>query len=474
METTVTKVQEVPKDNVLTSLIKSSNLDKAKSDVILANFSDIIELTDEWKQKADALIITDPSQTDLIEEARNGRHFLRDKRLALEKKHKELKEVSLREGQTLDAIKRTLLGLIEPIEENLKLKEDFAKIWEENRVAKLKEERLSKLVEFDIHQEVGYDLGGMPDEVWAAFYSGVKTNWELKKENERLAAEEKLRLQEIDNLNIERIRLLQPYANYLSKEEDELNLGELSMEEFSKLFDGIKSTKEEDDKVQAEKKRISDLHFSRKDSILGFWQFVPENLQGENFGAMEDWQWLSFVDILKKESEAFKKKQEETRLENERLQKEADQKKEDDRVRDEIQSKRLNELLPYNGYGSDVDMTTLWSLSVPVYSGILQKKKTAFDSDKKLKEEQAAKAKEAQDALDLKNKQEQEEKTSKAEEERLASLASEKDKFLRFASLVQVMVIPQMDTDIGKQVMADVATKRDSYVKWIMDQANRL
>lgn len=471
---TDTKVQESPKDNVLTSLIKSSNLDKAKSDVIMASFGEILNIADEWKQKADALVITDPSQTDLMEEARKGRLFLKDKRVTLEKKHKELKEESLREGQALDAIKRTLLDLIRPIEETLQLKEDFAKIFEENRKGKLKDDRLKLLGAYDIHQEVGYDLGGMPNDVWKAFYSGVKTNWENKKEQERKDAEEKLRLEEIENLNIERIRLLQPYSNYLSKEEDELNLGELSKKDFTKLFDGIKSAKEEDDRIQAEKKIVQERHVARKDSILELWQFLPDNIKGENFGELGEIQWDALVDVLKIEKTNFDQKQEEIKFENDRLQKEANERKELERERNETQSVRLNELLPYSAFGPETDMTILWSFTVPAYSAILKKKKDAFEADKNLKDEQSAKAKEAQDALDLKNKQENDEKLAKEEEDRLASLASEKDKFIRFASHIQVMEIPQMDTTEGKQVMSDVAAKRDSFVRWASEQASRL
>lgn len=474
MKTTTTKVQEAPKDNVLTALIKSSNLDKAKSDVILDSFGDILNVADEWKQKADALVITDPSQTDLMEEARKGRLFLKDKRVTIGHKHKELKDASLRECQALDEIKRTLVGLIEPIEQNLQLKEDFAKIFEENRKAKLKDDRLKLLAAYDIHQEVGYDLGGMPDDVWKAFYSGVKTNWEIKKEQDRKDAEEQLRLQDIENLNIERIRLIRPYAAYLSKEEDELNFGELSMKDFTKLFNGIKGAKEEDDRIQAEKKIVQERHVARKDSILELWQFLPDNIKGENFGELAEKQWDALVDVLNMEKANFDSKQEEIKLENDRLQKEANDKKELERERNETQSVRLNELLPYSAFGPETDMTMLWSLTVPAYSAILKKKKEAFEADKKLKDDQSAKAKEAQDALDLKTKQENDEKLAKEEEDRLASLSSEKDKFIRFASLIQVMEIPKMDTSEGKQVMSDVAAKRDSFVRWVSEQATRL
>jgi len=62
-----------------------------------------------------------------------------------------------------------------------------------------------------------------------------------------------------------------------------------------------------------------------------------------------------------------------------------------------LQASRLTELLPFNSFGSDVDMATLWSLEESVYSGVLASKKALFEADAKQKEEAIKLAKEKQE-----------------------------------------------------------------------------
>lgn len=70
-------------------------------------------------------------------------------------------------------------------------------------------------------------------------------------------------------------------------------------------------------------------------------------------------------------------------------------------ARNQLQSKRLNELLPFNSYGADVDMATLWSLDEDIYQSVLNAKKQEF-----------AQKEEARIAAE-KAKQEREEKQNK-------------------------------------------------------------
>jgi hypothetical protein len=77
------------------------------------------------------------------------------------------------------------------------------------------------------------------------------------------------------------------------------------------------------------------------------------------------------------------------------------------RERNELQSLRLKELLPFNSFGADVDMATLWVLSETEYKCILDKKKEIFTIDqenkieaKKLADEAEAKAKAEREAFE--------------------------------------------------------------------------
>lgn len=85
----------------------------------------------------------------------------------------------------------------------------------------------------------------------------------------------------------------------------------------------------------------------------------------------------------------------------------------------DLQSKRLNELLPFNGFGSDIDMATLCDLSEFDYNAILSEKTSLFDA-KNIAD------KEAQDKLNAENL----ERENKAKADKEAIFEIRKSRFL--------------------------------------------
>ena len=117
-------------ENQLAKIVNESGLEQSKAQVLLANFSNYFEIAAEWEQKAKMLTVTNESQTAEMKMAKEGRLFLKNKRVAVENTRKQLKEQSLREGQTIDAIAKILKNLIEPSEEHLERQEKFIEIRE--------------------------------------------------------------------------------------------------------------------------------------------------------------------------------------------------------------------------------------------------------------------------------------------------------------------------------------------------------
>src|SRR4030043_2249062 len=115
-------------DNQLQTIVQSSGLDKIKADFILQQFQDYFKIAGEWDLKAKSIVVTDESQTTDMEMARVGRLFLKEKRVAIEKARKSLKEQALREGKAIDGIANVLKALIVPIEEYLDKQEHFVEI----------------------------------------------------------------------------------------------------------------------------------------------------------------------------------------------------------------------------------------------------------------------------------------------------------------------------------------------------------
>lgn len=131
-------------ENQLQVIVKESGLDSTKAKVMLENFQDYFEIAADWEKKAKVIVVTDESQTGDMAMARTGRLFLREKRIAIENKRKELKEQSLREGKAIDGIANVLKALIEPLEKYLYNQEHFVELKQQAEDARLLAEAKEK------------------------------------------------------------------------------------------------------------------------------------------------------------------------------------------------------------------------------------------------------------------------------------------------------------------------------------------
>lgn len=148
--------------------------------------------------QADSIEVTRIDQVDLMAQARQVRLNIREIRLHVEKKHRELKAYHLEEGRKVDAFKNHFLDLCKVREERLQLAEDFAeletaRIEQEKRVA-----RAAELQAFTDGSMPPVDLGKLTDDQWTALLSDAKDLKELRVrrlEKEREAAEEAARIE---------------------------------------------------------------------------------------------------------------------------------------------------------------------------------------------------------------------------------------------------------------------------------------
>ena len=184
-------------NNELVRVIETSGLDKTKAQVLLDKFTGYFEIASEWERKTKELIVNDISQVTEMKMAREARLFLSKKRIDIEKTRKALKEDSLREGQTIDAIAKILKNLIEPIENELEKKERFAEIKEAERKAELKAERTEKLLPYGVDTSI-YPLGEMKQEAFDELYNGLKAVYDAKIEAEQKAEAERIAKEEFD------------------------------------------------------------------------------------------------------------------------------------------------------------------------------------------------------------------------------------------------------------------------------------
>ena len=213
-------------ENGLTKLVAESGLDKTKTQVLLENFSDYFEIASDWEKKASMLIVDNVEQKTEMKMAREGRLFLKQKRIAVEKTRKILKENALREGQTIDAIAKVLTNLIIPIEKDLEEKEKFAEIQEAKRIEILKEDRSKEIEPYTDYIPYGIDFGRLSDEDYNKLLSGAKLQKQAEEEAQRKAEEERIAKEKADEEERRQIRL----ENERLKKEAEEKERELEIE----------------------------------------------------------------------------------------------------------------------------------------------------------------------------------------------------------------------------------------------------
>ncbi len=135
-----------------------------------------------------------------MKQAREARLYLKGIRVNLEKERKALKKESLAKGQAIDLIAGTLRTLIEPIEEDLELKEQYDELRLAERKQLLWEKRAQELAIYNLEQ-YPFDLREATEEDYQKLREGLETarltQIEKDAELERLRLEEVARLAEI-------------------------------------------------------------------------------------------------------------------------------------------------------------------------------------------------------------------------------------------------------------------------------------
>ena len=203
METTVA----TPVESSLVKIVETSGLEKPKADYILEKFQDYFKIAADWEQKSKMLVVSSSNQTAEMKMAREGRLFLRQKRIDIEKARKELKEQSLREGKAIDGIANVLKALIEPIEEYLDKQERFVEIQEDNSKEARKVARTSEMQSIGLDPNL-YDLKNMPEESYKQVIDAQhRANEERQKAEAERITKEKAEAEERERVRLENERL---------------------------------------------------------------------------------------------------------------------------------------------------------------------------------------------------------------------------------------------------------------------------
>ena len=261
-------------ENQLQVIVKESGLEQSKAKYILEKFQHYFEIADEWTKKARNIVVTKADQEADMQMARTGRLYLREKRIAIEKTRKELKEQALREGKAIDGIANVLKALIVPIEEYFEQQEKFVEIQEAKKLEdmrieaerKIEEERIAKeKADAEERERLRLEnekLRAEAVEKEKRLVEERKAQEEIirkqKEEAERLAAEERKKQQAIldaERAKAEAERKAIEEKNRLEREDRERKLAEeRKKEEAEKKLAAEQSRKERE-----EKERLAEL-----------------------------------------------------------------------------------------------------------------------------------------------------------------------------------------------------------------------
>lgn len=182
-----------------------------RADNAVAIWDDYRTHAEKLKTTAETLTVTDVSQVAEMKLARATRLALKELRVTIERKRKELGEHYLRASQKINADAKTLKEIIEPLEARLLEQEEFA----EREALRVEEERRvrrgTQLSEF-LTGPVAVDLGKLTREEYAALLKDSKDAHEarmarVKKEAEEAADRAKAEAEERERIRLENERL---------------------------------------------------------------------------------------------------------------------------------------------------------------------------------------------------------------------------------------------------------------------------
>lgn len=193
-------------DNQLQVILTEQNVAKENAKQLLEAFGAPFEEAGEILAEYKTIVVTEEDQFDLMADARSKRLALKNIRVDVEKKRKELKEDSLRTGRAIDSVAKFVKDAIEPAEKYLETQEKFAEMRQAERAAKVKAERVEKLMQYTDDLSL-YNMEGMTDDQFTTVLYSLKSQHETKLAEQKRIEDERIAQQKAEAEEQERIRV---------------------------------------------------------------------------------------------------------------------------------------------------------------------------------------------------------------------------------------------------------------------------
>lgn len=183
---------------------ESVNLEVMRRADLPVIWDDYRNQLEKLKQTALTLKVTSVEQKLEMKLARETRLAIRQLRIEVEKRRKELGEDLLRQTQKINGAAKELKDAMEALEEQMREQEEFAERAEAARIAKLTEDRIQKLQE--VGATIPVSVGTIPQAQFDRLISDAILLNKAKEEAERKAEEERAAKEKADAEDRERIR----------------------------------------------------------------------------------------------------------------------------------------------------------------------------------------------------------------------------------------------------------------------------
>lgn len=198
-------------------------------------------LIERYKQVIQ-LDIESPETAKLASELR--KEIVKNRTQGIEKWHKESKDIFLRGGQFVDAIKRSESSVNTTMEAELEAIEKHQERKEQARKEAIRLGRVGLLAQFEGMEIPG--LGEMSEDQFGIYLAGVKSQHEAKMKAEAEQAERN----RIEHLHNERYSRISRYIDFIPNV-DEIKWGEITEAVFIEIGTKAKADKDAHDKEQA-------------------------------------------------------------------------------------------------------------------------------------------------------------------------------------------------------------------------------
>lgn len=192
-----------------------------------------------WKEKVKGLVVTDVSQTDLMDQARTARLELRKIRTGADKIRKALKEDATKYNKAVQGVYNLIEQAIKPLEEHLLEQEEYAKRIEEERKAEIREERAKIASDYYQFVPANTDWAEMTQEDFDRQIENAKKLKELEEKEMRERVEERKR----QELIIARQKEIMPLMRHIPEHEydgQDSDVERYTEEEWRALVDPLK------------------------------------------------------------------------------------------------------------------------------------------------------------------------------------------------------------------------------------------